>query len=283
MGAITSFDQITNTLTGGTADSESMYVWQDNRIGSAAAPAAITGRQFSLWAMNNSWGGGGAAPGATARNCTRTTQGALGQANPSGGRQLYLASLYANSTTAGTYQWFDRLMDISGRNATTAGTVSGLAMAPARGVGSVAEALKNVIIIEIYTLIGVTGTTLSVDYKDANGVARTSPLIVFGGGNNREQYRHIVVPFATGGRGVTEVTGYTLTATTGTAGDFGITIARPYPSVPIVVGGQGCFTNLVTQQPTFPEILTDACLYCVITAGAATFGQQDYVLSFIEA
>jgi hypothetical protein len=281
--AITDFNQVANTLTGGTASFEYMKLWQDARVGAAAAPASIATRPFSTWAFNNDWGGGGAAPGGTKRNCTRATQGALGQKNPTGGRKLYLACEYFCPTLGGTHQWWDRLMDISGYSGTSAGTVSGLAMAPARGVSTPELCLNNKILIDIYTLIGVTGTTMSVDYKDANGVSRTTPLFTIGGTGFREQYRSIFAPLASGGRGVSEVTGYTLTATTGTAGDFGITIARPAaPPIPVVTSGMGTYVDLVTQQPVFPEILNDACLYAIHIPSTAAFPQSELELSFIE-
>jgi hypothetical protein len=81
--------------------------------------------------------------------------------------------------------------------------------------------------IVIYTAVGTTATTISVRYTNQAGTAnRTSTVTSFGGGF-REAARLIQIPLAAGDTGVRSVEGVTLTATTGTAGNFGVCLFKP--------------------------------------------------------
>ena len=80
----------------------------------------------------------------------------------------------------------------------------------------------------IYTTIGTTATTISVRYTNQDGTPnRVSTLTNFGATNFREAARLIRVPLAAGDTGVRSVQGVTLTATTGTAGNFGVCLFKP--------------------------------------------------------
>jgi hypothetical protein len=82
--------------------------------------------------------------------------------------------------------------------------------------------------IVIYTAIGTTATTISVRYTNQAGTAnRTSTVTSFGGTGFREAARLIQIPLAAGDTGVRSVEGVTLTATTGTAGNFGVCLFKP--------------------------------------------------------
>jgi hypothetical protein len=80
----------------------------------------------------------------------------------------------------------------------------------------------------IYTAIGSTGTTISVRYTNQAGTAnRVSTVTSFGGTGFREAARLIQIPLAAGDTGVRSVEGVTLTATTGTLGNFGVCLFKP--------------------------------------------------------
>jgi hypothetical protein len=82
--------------------------------------------------------------------------------------------------------------------------------------------------IVIYASIGSTGTTISVRYTNQAGTAnRVSTVTTFGGSGFREVGRLIQIPLAAGDTGVRSVEGVTLTATTGTAGNFGVCLFKP--------------------------------------------------------
>jgi len=80
----------------------------------------------------------------------------------------------------------------------------------------------------IYTIVGTTATTVSVRYTNQAGTgSRTSTVTSFGGTNFREAARLILIPLQAGDTGVRSVEGVTVTATTGTAGNFGVCLFKP--------------------------------------------------------
>ena len=82
--------------------------------------------------------------------------------------------------------------------------------------------------IVIYTAIGTTATTISVRYTNQAGTAnRVSTVTTFGGTGFREVGRLIQIPLQAGDTGVRSVEGVTLTASTGTAGNFGVCLFKP--------------------------------------------------------
>jgi len=282
MGSVADLSQLVNTLTGGTGASEQIWFYQDNRIGAAAGATPVVGQFTSLWTFNMMPGGQGAAPGSTARNPTRTTPGALGQSDPTGGRQKYIAGAVSTATTSGVQIWYDRLADISGLNATTitAQNTTGLAVSRYTGAASAG----NQIWIEIFTIIGTTATTISATYTNQAGTSgRVTPLVVFGGTNRREATRIIVMPLAAGDTGVRSVESVTVTATTGTAGNFGVVIARPLVNIPIGLGGTGTLIDCLSSMPAFPEVQTGACLSQIWFASTTTSPITVGSFSMVEA
>lgn len=283
MASIASIDEICQILTGGLGDKQALrYLKQQDRIGAAAAGATVAGRYFHTWQLNNNWGGGGAAPGGTQRQCTNSTQGAVPYTSPTGGREKFLVAWQANTVTTGDFSIYDRLCDISGFSGTQTGAQS-VTLAPTSGAATVAEALENEICIDIYTAIGATATTITVDYLDANGAAATTPAAVIGGAGFNNAQRRIFLPFASGKRGVTSVTSRNLLATTGTVGDYGITIVKKAaPSIPVNTVGMGTKCNMLTQDPDIVKLRSNACLEFVFRSGSTIFAENEYSLSFLE-
>jgi hypothetical protein len=85
--------------------------------------------------------------------------------------------------------------------------------------------------IVIYTIIGTTATTISVRYTNQAGTSnRVSTVTSFGGTGFRDVGRLIQIPLQAGDTGVRSVEGVTVTATTGTAGNFGVCLFKPLMS-----------------------------------------------------
>ena len=79
-----------------------------------------------------------------------------------------------------------------------------------------------------YSTPGTTATTVTVRYTNQAGTAnQVSTATAFGGTGFREVGRIIPIPLANGDTGVRSVEGVTVTATTGTAGNFGVCLFRP--------------------------------------------------------
>jgi len=279
--AIADLSNLVNILTGGTGDTEFINYYIDNRIGVGGGLVTIAGQYTSLWTLNRFPGGAGAAPGGTARNPDNTTQGALGQADAAGGNIKYLAGAYCGGTPAGILTWYDRLADISGLSGTvtTAQNTTGLAVTRYTGT----ESIGNQIWIEIYTQIGTSATGLTVSYTNEDGTSgRTSQTVVIGGTGRREAARMIWVPLANGDRGVRSVESVTVGISTGTAGDFGVVIVRPFLSGNIGLSGAGSLVDLLSQMPSFPEVKDGACLAPMWFATTTTLTAVAGMLSFVE-
>ncbi len=253
MSAIADISDLVNRATGGSSGTpESIWFTKQDRIAGATA-TLIPGRWHSLW-MFDGQPGGGATPPTTAAAPDNTTAGSLKQTDPGGGRQKWLTSCGNwHSFEKGVLCIYDRLLHISGLSGTvtSAQTVGG---SITRYTGT--EAWGNEAWFEIYTQVGATAVTATVLYTDQDGNA-SSTTHGFGATNNREQARATKIPLAAGDSGVRGVTSVQLLATTGTAGDFGITIARPLLYLPINEAGGG---GLVQYLDMLNEIKTGACL-----------------------
>ena len=118
--------------------------------------------------------------------------------------------------------------------------------------------------IVIYTLVGTTVTTVSISYTNSAGTSgRTSTATTFGGSGFREAHILIPIPLAAGDTGVRSIESVTVTATTGTAGNFGVCMFKPLAMVslesatgamPLDAVSTGCIIGSLC------EIHPDACL-----------------------
>lgn len=265
MGAFTDLSQVINTLTGGAAASEQLFWFQDNRVGAAAPTAPVIGQWSSMWTYNK-FSGSGVAAGGTARTCTNATVGAIPIVNPSGGRDKYLLGAGFNTTALGTYVFHDRICDISGLNATTTTAQTLTSVTDTRYSGAGVQAW-----VEIYGIIGTTATTITIQYTNQAGTSgRTSKSVVFGGTNRREVTRAIPIPLQDGDTGVRSVQSVTVLATTGTAGDFGITLKKPLIFAAVGNSSAGVMIDLTSQIPSMPKSVTDICMAIDFYAGVAT-------------
>jgi hypothetical protein len=214
----------------------------------------------------------GSAPGAAAIP-DRTTTGAIGQINKGGSEQRAWLRRYGDGGNGlGLQSMFalvDRIAHIGGLDGTlnTAQTVSFPSLTRyTSGVGVWAA-------IEVYTNIGATGTTATISYSNTVPTSgQTSPAIVVGGAGFQNQRTILPFGYASGDLGVTQVASVTLAASTGTAGNFGITLFKtlgvwgqnnttPYPH-------RGTPTDLPGPMPVIQD---GACLQLIHWgAGQAT-------------
>jgi hypothetical protein len=118
--------------------------------------------------------------------------------------------------------------------------------------------------IVIYTIIGTTATTVTISYTNSAGVSgRTSTATTFGGGFYREVGVLLPIPLQAGDTGIRSIESVTVTATTGTAGNFGVCMFKPLAMIslesatgamPLDSVSTGCIINSLC------EIHPDACL-----------------------
>jgi hypothetical protein len=281
MGAITDLSTVINRATGGNSGApENIFFWRDARIDTpAAAAATIAGRIQSLWQYIG-YPSHGAVPGAVAE-LTNATQGSMKQTNPAGGRQKWLIGMGASSLAAGTLILYDRITHIGGLagNSNAAQHVDGT---PAR-YNQNATCIGNQMWAEIYTQIGTTAYNLTARYTNQAGTTNAdSQSTIIGGTGFREVQRIIPIPLAAGDTGVAAIDYVTISTSTGTAGNFGVSLVRPLLQIPISIVGASVFRNLLTEAPGPIEVATDACLALAWIANGTTAPQIFGSLHFID-
>jgi hypothetical protein len=281
MAALTDLSDLLNRQTGGNSGTPETVFWNKvARIGGAAAPAPAGGRAASLWTYDG-FPAGGEVPTAGAIP-TRTTQGALPFTAPGGSREKFFISAGIVSTVAGTALLYDRLYHIGGLSGTvtTAQTVQGTSPTPAltRNTGG----KGNFAFYEIYTQIGNAATTLTATYTDDDGNTGQTITINIGGTGFREATRAQRIPLAAGDSGVRAITSVQLSATTGVAGNFGITIAQPLAWIPVGAAGSGGWRDWTTGLPGIPVIDPDACLAALFIPASAAAPESWGGFSFVE-
>lgn len=227
--------------------------------------SALAGRVYDGWTT--------AAPVGVAPTAsvvpTRATQGALGQQNAGGALEQRIAEHRLSLLNPGQWLLCDRLVHSGGLSGTvtTAQTTNLPSAAITRGSG-----VGVWLGLTIYSTVGTTATSVSATYTNSGGTgSRVTPLVAFGATGFREAGRLILLPLQEGDVGVNSVQSVTVTATTGTAGNFGVTLLRPLYAmlVPDVsgVGVGGLFSGQCCG--VLPKLPDDACL-SVVAISAST-------------
>lgn len=192
---------------------------------------AVTGNHpgllGSLWVHAQN----AAAVPSTAAVPARTIVGGLGQ-GPSGGSLRLIAADIAqpvNSvvSTYGGLILIDRLSHQGGLSATVSTTQT--TNLPTAALTRYTDGVGVMAAFEIYSNIGSTETTIFATYTNEAGTgSRTSELQSWGGLTlNAGVGAFLPIALQSGDMGVRSVESVKLAATTGTAGNFGITLFRP--------------------------------------------------------
>jgi hypothetical protein len=281
MSALTDLSDLINRLTGGNSGSPDTQFWHKlPRVGGVAATAPIIGRPASAWTYDG-YPAGGAVPTAGAIPTLATT-GALTFTAPGGGREKFMISAGVVPQIAGLYLLYDRLFHIGGLagNSTADQSVQGSPASPAltRNTGGAG----NIAWVEIYTIIGTTGTTLTMTYTNQAGTGGQTATTNIGSTGFREVSRILRIPLAAGDSGIRAVEKVSLTATTGTLGDFGITVAQPLAWIPVGAAGAGGWRDYTTGLPGIPSIDPNACLALAYIPAAATAPELWAAATFVE-
>ncbi len=250
------FDGLSDLILAGTGGNngnpETIFFQKIGRIGNSLINTT-TNVWHSSW-LHDGIPSAGATPGAVAAP-TNATTGSFKQTDPGGGRQKWLMGGGVFSIQAGMLMIYDRLLHIGGLSGTvtTPQTVGGSLTRYTDGVGNVALA-------EIYAAVGSTARTITMSYTDpVNGAGRTSVAAVFGGSGLQAASNCAIMPLASTDTGVSAVASVTLSASTGGAGNFGVTVAHPLLMIP-VLGSGGSIRDLVSSLPSLVEVRPGACL-----------------------
>lgn len=203
-----------------------------------------------------------------------TDAGFFNLPSPSGTR--YLARVKAISGIVGFAMLYDRIWSCSGFSGTvnTAQSVTGfptLTRPDANGTG-----LE--IWLEIYTSIGSSASNLTVQYTNQSGVSgRNTAVYALPASMGQSRMARLILQ--SGDTGVRSIQSVTLSASTGTSGNFGITLVKPIGTFDVASGIQtNDFVNL-----GFPKTPSDAALCATYYATTGSSSGSTYIdYTFIE-
>ena len=246
-------------------------------IDKAAIANSAAGQYHSLWRATGQ-PGQGAIPTAAA-NCNQSTTGCLTFRQQTDPAKSYLAYLEAaSSNSAMTLEVHDRLMHMGGLNGTltTAQTV-GLNF---NGVtaDNMAERIGDANYSDIqwwlewYTDTGATAltATVNVTYNDGTTGNLTGGILA---GTRRASFMQPLnglIPAAAAGKFIRAVNTVTLSASTGTAGNFGVTATRLRGSLFMPIAN----AKFSADWASLPinTIPNSACPFIAVLASTTTTG-----------
>lgn len=226
----------------------------------------VAGKLYSGWLQTPN---GGAAP-TTAAVPTDATVGAMPFNKIAANYRVMSSSIW--TLNQGVLIVMDRLSHqggLSGAVALTAQTTNLPTSALTRytsGVGVMA-------FLEVYTAVGATGTTVTASYTNQAGTAaQTSLATAFGATGFNGAGVMLQLPLAIGDTGVKSVESVTTVASSGTAGNFGVTLARPIFAIPMRDNTTQATIDHLFSMGFVPEIVASACLmraYRMVTASTS--------------
>lgn len=239
----------------------------------ASQTAEGAGTWHSLWKAAGFPAAGASPPAFSAGSGyipTRSTTGAFPYSNPTG--SAYLAKLAAAGATVGTLIIYDRLWACSGFNTTTLTTQTvttpgTLTAGRDPNTGDDVEPW-----LEVYTAPGATTATWTMTGVDKDGTS--SKTWTYTHPANAESVGQMM-PLLPGGAspsslGCQQVTSLLCSASSGTAGDIGITLLRRVAQIPLMLANVGMVLDALALG--LPEIFDDACLAFMVLASTTNTG-----------
>lgn len=239
----------------------------------ASATSEGAGTWRSLWALAGQPGAGAAAGSANGVIPTKNTVGAIPYVNPSA--TGYLGRLSAQGATPGTLIIYDRLW----HNSALVGNVTTLQSFTQPALTRATDGLGVELWGEVYSAMGATGTVMTAIYTNQDGTGSrsasyTQPANALSVGQ--------MVPFSlqAGDSGVRSVQSLQLSISTGTAGNFGLTLLRRLAEIPLTAAGVGGVLDFFGLGGGVLE--ANSCLAMMVLCSATSTGEIQAGLSIIE-
>jgi hypothetical protein len=258
--AITTRDGLVAALA--SAEREVLY--------KASIANAVANTWHSLWRATGQPAQGGTP--AAAATCTNATTGAVPFTTPGSGNS-YVLGWDLQLANVGSCVLYDRLAHMGGLSGTvftpTAQTVN--VTIPASRDAAV-DGSDVEWFLEWYSDTGGTGVNATVTYTDQLDATGNTVVVALVATTRAGRLYPIPPP---AGKFIKSIQSVTLSATTGTAGNFGVTVAKRVASVPVAV------TNQIATRDAFqigiPKVPTNACLwiamFCSTTSTGVVNGQ----------
>jgi hypothetical protein len=187
--------------------------------------------------------------------------------NPTNPVETYLTGIGLQMANAGSFMLFDRCGHMGGLSGTNTGaqTVSG-SIPASRGLlsdGSDAQWW-----LEWYTDTGATGVNATITYTNQSDVGSRTCVVALAA--TMRAGRMLPILPTTAGDVIKSIQSVTLSATTGTAGSFGVTLTRQIANVPTAVTNQ--ISRLGPLDLGFPRIYNDAALFGAVLCSTTSTG-----------
>jgi hypothetical protein len=242
---------------------------------SKASLTTTAGRFYSLWKATGTPAAGSTPATGAGAAPDRSTGGAIKFTNPSGSNKKHLLRFGLGGASAAVFKLVDRLVHTSGLSgtSTSAQTINSTALTRRTdGVGVQAA-------IEVYSQLGGTSVTATISYTNQDGTASRSgtctiPTTALAG-------EFIPFDLQSGDTGVRSIQTLTLSASTGTAGDFGVTL---YYELATMASNANFYEerDMVLQLSNMPELKSGSCLALVALALTTSIGDKFGVIGMAE-
>lgn len=241
----------------------------------ASATTEGAGTWHSLWAIAGQPGAGAAAGSVNGAIPTKGTAGAIPYTNPGGGNTGYVGRWSAGASALGTLILYDRLW----HNSALVGNVTTLQSFTQPALTRETNGDGVELWGEIYSAMGATGSVFTATYTNQAGTGSrsatyTQPANALSVGQ--------MFPFAlqSGDSGVRSVQSVQLGTSTGTAGNFGLTLVKRIAEIPVTaVNVAGVLDFFGLGGGVLPS---DACLAMMLLCGGTSSGEVQAGLSIIE-
>lgn len=217
----------------------------------------------SLWTAAGTPGAGATPATGAGAACTSATTGALKFSNPGSGFS-YLARALMSCGVIGTLVVYDRLVATSGLSGivTTAQTISSTALTRYTTGANVSAWL------EWYTATGASAVSFTLNYtNEAGATAQVSASQSFPTSPAIGQMLPISL---NGADGIQVAESLTLTGTTGTAGNFGVTLLRRLLTIPLPLANSA--SSMDAFAAGLQKVEDSACLAFAVFASTTTTG-----------
>lgn len=260
-----------DALIDGLGNNNNRIMWDK-----ASIATQVVGQYCSLW-RGTGVPAQGAIPAAAAY-CTKALTGAIGFDNQVAPATSYLGWHSLLCGTANTnLEIHDRIAHMGGLNGTllTAQTV-GIDLTTINAGGAIDAGRRGDANysdiqwwLEWYTATGATASnaTVAVTYDDGS-TGNLAAIAVGGTAIAASQCRQLIS--AVNGRFIRGVTSVTLSASTTTAGSFGVTATRQRASMSAPIANKIELFDWAALG--FPEVVNDACLFGMLLSSATSTG-----------
>jgi hypothetical protein len=292
MPSITDLDELISLASSTGASCDSQFFHKTIHINGSPTTditmTFMTGRKMSYWRFDGQPCGGitgdiNSNGGLTGSVCNLGTTGAIPYTNAQNGNDKWMIQAGAAGSVSGTFIVYDRLYHNHNLNGTTITEQSVQGEPPNPAITRYTDGVGNMVFVEIYTTIGASLTTIRMNYTNQDGVTGcVSEQQMIGNNGRRESPTILVMPLKKGDTGVRAVKSVTLTATTGTIGNFGVVIGHPIAMFGSNNSGTCAWRDYTNGLPGIPNVPNDSCLAVMYSPTTATTPEIFGNLTMVE-